>query len=901
MKIQRLKLVNFIGIKHGLDADEVEIDFTKTNNSIIMLLGGNGAGKSVIMSMLHPFKESFDDRKDLILEGKVGEKEIDILHNGHLYEIKHTYTKSAQSFIKKDGVELNENGGVRTFEDKVFSELGLTKDYFRIGKIGSNTKNFVDFTTSDRKTYIGTFLNIEDMNEKYTVANEALKVLKKSMASIGNDLKKFQSKDIVEATITQITEASSATEQQLFELYGEKGRIASEIKHIDDELDGISIEDIQKRVNEKKNDIDSNKKLREEILEELPSVESISEDISKEISELQTSVHVKNSELQGKNLLLTDFKNKIASTNIEIESLGNPEDIKKTESEINDVKEKMKVIGDSIKENLYGQLVNKMIKASKPINKYIEKTSSFLDFVEKYFTDLRGNSLQPNRMNVEMFFDNDFELTFKKMAESNKKLITSKKEMLSKLQQSRGVKESYICQLKNLEQRPTECNIDTCPFIKDAYEHRNVVSEITEVDLEIASLKADIEKITIKQENLQECQSLYMNFKHYYDDLNVRDNDIIVEFFTKKPLHEWVSGSLSDFQNFKQSLIDGVKDVVINYSEYTNLRRQLGSLESTKKLLEDSDSSLREKYENDIKEYTKRKDNLELEITNMKAEIARINTLLSEKQRIFKLHESFVQANSKLASATTMFSSESIRLKKLSDATTKRSELCAQLNDVVSKISANEIVKRDKQASLDAAKASLAQIVALSEKKATLDKEYEPISAIVEALSPTSGIPLILMKMYLEETETITNELLDIAFGGDFKIKFVTTEKEFAIQVQSKGNIKSDIKMASQGEIAITTISISLALIEQSIGGYNILCLDEIDGHLDASNRGNFIDILNSQINKLGIEQVFVISHNDAFDTAPVGMVLLRGNTVNKDNQTFMQNKDIIFDIEEAN
>lgn len=139
---------------------------------------------------------------------------------------------------------------------------------------------------------------------------------------------------------------------------------------------------------------------------------------------------------------------------------------------------------------------------------------------------------------------------------------------------------------------------------------------------------------------------------------------------------------------------------------------------------------------------------------------------------------------------------------------------------------------------------------------------------------------------------------MDIAFNGDFQISFVTSEKEFAIQVTSKDNIKPDIKMASQGEIAITTISISLALIEQSIGEYNILCLDEIDGPLDAMNRGNFIDILQNQVQKLGIEQIFVISHNNAFDTASMDLILLRGNTVDKDNTVFMENKNIIYELE---
>lgn len=50
MKITRLKLINFIGISHGLNKNEIEIDFSKSNNKMVMLLGRNGSGKSTIMS-----------------------------------------------------------------------------------------------------------------------------------------------------------------------------------------------------------------------------------------------------------------------------------------------------------------------------------------------------------------------------------------------------------------------------------------------------------------------------------------------------------------------------------------------------------------------------------------------------------------------------------------------------------------------------------------------------------------------------------------------------------------------------------------------------------------------------------------------------------------------------------
>ena len=89
MKITRLKLKNFIGIYNGTGKEEIEINFPNNGVHMNMLLGKNGSGKSTILSQLTPFKDSFDDRKSLILPGKEGLKEIDIEHNGHVYNIKH--------------------------------------------------------------------------------------------------------------------------------------------------------------------------------------------------------------------------------------------------------------------------------------------------------------------------------------------------------------------------------------------------------------------------------------------------------------------------------------------------------------------------------------------------------------------------------------------------------------------------------------------------------------------------------------------------------------------------------------------------------------------------------------------------------------------------------------------
>ena len=187
-------------------------------------------------------------------------------------------------------------------------------------------------------------------------------------------------------------------------------------------------------------------------------------------------------------------------------------------------------------------------------------------------------------------------------------------------------------------------------------------------------------------------------------------------------------------------------------------------------------------------------------------------------------------------------------------------------------------------------------INSLNENIEKLNKAFSSVDNVKNALSPKSGIPLIFIQSYLDSTETIANELLNIAYGGKFEIKFVPTAKDFFIQVRSDNNIIEDIKFASQGEISLTTISISLALIERAIGNYNIMYLDEIDGTLDSKNRDSFINILNKQIDKLGLEQVFVISHNKAFDSCAANLILLPGNDVDKDDDVYMSNKQIIFE-----
>lgn len=852
------------------------------------------------MSQLHPFKESFDDRKDLIVEDTTGRKEIDYIDDeGNKYEIVHIYGKAAQSFFKKNGVELNQNGGVRTFEDLVKKELGITKEYSKIGKIGSNTKNFVDFTAADRKNYIGNFLDIEDIIEKYNITNQKLKTLKKDINTVSGELSKFKAKETIENEIKQIEETIEKINSELSTLYTESGKLSANIDHSNKELDaGSSLDSLLLRINEKKTDIANNKQTKESLEKELDNIndaESVKSKLEELVSQLRIDAQVNNTNIQNTNLLLTDYKNKLATTKIELSSLGNPEDIQSLRESIKKIEAEIEELKKNIRSNEYSILISNMLKAKKDVNSYLEKFIAFTDYIEKYFSDLSRRSIVGVGSNIDYFFNEDFNETFKRQVTEARNVILSKQQLLNVQQKQRGEKEAHVCLLKNLEKRPSECNIDDCPFIKEALLHKNVLEEISVKDNEITQTKKDIELLSTTLENLQNLQTLYLNFQDAYKNVKPRDNEIYLSFISKKTLIEWVNGPISEFQVKRQEIIEKVNNAILLFNEYSNKMALLSSSNKSLSVMEGSDLSIREKYLQDISELEGNIEKLTKTLEEQKTKSIETNTNLAEQTNLLTKYNTYIQSIKNIASASTMLSTANTEFNKLSKIAEELAEYTAKEKVISSRISTLSATLFEKQKALDSLKASLSQVVILNEKLQKLNKQYDPVATVASALSPTSGIPLILMKTYLEETESIANDLLSIAFGGDFKIKFVTTEKEFSIQVQSKDNVKPDIKMASQGEVAITTISISLALIEQSIGNYNILCLDEIDGPLDASNRNNFINILNSQIEKLGIKQVFVISHNDAFDASPVDLILLKGSNIDTENTSFMEDKTVLY------
>ena len=201
MKITYLKLKNFVNIKAGMKRTEVEVDFSKSKNKLILLCGPNGSGKTSLLSEMHPFANSgnMDVRGDanLIIEGKDGYKEIHIQDKEDKYIIKHFYmfskkTKSVKSFIMKNGKELNENGNVKSFKECVNEHLGIDHELLKLMRLGSNVTSLINMKSTNRKNFATKlFSDIEVYNGFYKKVSEEYRNIRAVLKSTADKINKF--------------------------------------------------------------------------------------------------------------------------------------------------------------------------------------------------------------------------------------------------------------------------------------------------------------------------------------------------------------------------------------------------------------------------------------------------------------------------------------------------------------------------------------------------------------------------------------------------------------------------------------------------------------------------------------------------------------------------------------
>lgn len=841
MKITYLKLENVAGLYVGGNRSSIEIDFSKSKNKIIAISGSNGVGKSVLISSLHPFASvtSLDERSTLpyILQNKDGYKEIHFENNKDYYIIKHYFkankggSHSVKSYIMKNGVELNENGNVTSFNSLIEIHMGLTQEMMRLIRIGSNVNSIVTLTPARRKEYIGKLIEDIDLYMSiYKKINDDIRVLKVLIQTNTNNLYNYHIDDVIleenklknlnkeiikkdkdkEELISKISNLDNLIkDNDINELRDKEIETSAKLKELslmEEDIDkynlsNVSIDDL---IN-KRNDISNNKI---DIQSKINSFRISIDTALRNIERLETMIQ-KVSSNQDINTLLNTIKEFRFSIDNTPDIIKTFRPMEASSNEVNDLVSKL---------NSYNQ-ISKMIYTfgNKSINKYIKLRTSKKNIDKWIKEQIQKNVSRLNQNDIQFMFDK----LFKEDDILTPNCDTEYKE----------------CPYYRFSELFTEIkdNFDTEVFDEEDLRYIQIISNnidnlLNDVDLLKRISIPDRYKEMMKENNI---------ISRLNNHLPFFDTSYIQEYLSLLKNYEIYKFNVEKLKDYEHQLSVYKKSGVDSYMDEINILKE--SINQYKNNINDSNTKL---------------DKINEDLNNIDKQIGLV-TKYNDNKRYKDILISTLENTKKL-------------LGPLETANNERSELNFQLREMNNDIN----TLRNLYNSLSIKITEYHKLLAEGKK---LSKMKDDLDIILESVGTKKGIPVLYMKKYLGKIQKLTNDLLSLIYGGNLKLSnFNISRESFEIPYIKNGKKIPDIKYASQSELAMTTMAVSFALATNTSKYYNILLLDEVDAGLDETNRFGFMKMLYSQMDQINSDQIFIISQNlSQMLNIPMDVILL--------------------------
>lgn len=862
MKITYLRLKNFAAIDLTLHIKELEIDFTKMVNPILLFIGPIGSCKTYILSQLQPFAYmgNVDLRhgEDMIISDKDGEKEIHFQKsNGDVYEIRHHYlrrksNRQIKSYIEKNGVELNPSGLVTNFNEIIELEFGIDIGFLKILRLGSNVNNLVRLSHTNRKEFAVKLLSeIDDYIKDYKNATISSRECNSELSIIVDKLKKFgdesaetRYKDDLWNIEKELEKLKQDLEKANQDLYTAKGKIESQVNS--------NIEIIRNKVinlNQSRNDVIS------QLMQ-----------ISKQMEKLKNVFIIVNDPKEYINNLISKKNEK--------------------EKELAHLTGKLEVLSESLEnnKNLLKDLDNQILSLSvideeENIKNELSKAEEFVSHFNQYYEDFN-----PKCTKAELLEDialmqriRDLILTVRELSQPSRDMFYSAyKENKNPVEfcTDKMVKlktELNLCKVNKLHSDavlipPIGCDqFYICPYVK-AYGKEKFRS--------IYDIKKDID---IVNEALKVCDSV----KSLYTIISSRRNIFPYTVIFDDVITDIVYGTMRFFDfdrsNATITFLERYEEWVKAKKHIEQFKSQLNVIKQRKETMDKNIIERRNSLFITIAKQQEDYDNLHKKKKKLKDSITNTEQIIEDAKTFYSLLDS----KEKYKSSLQEIDNELIALDSKMELIKKFDEYNKHMVQMINQIK-SRIKELESQHFL--VRVKLMEFKQLKEEKEKLTEKFNEVELIRNAVSGSKGIPLLYLNAHFSRARTIANRIISEVCGNYLQLeRIIIDDKEFRIPYSKNGVVISDVLSASQGETSIISMALSFALIEEFVGseGYNILLLDEIDGPLDIDIKSHLLRMLEKRMQVMNCEQLFMITHSPLFENYPVDVFV----TIEQDNQ----------------
>lgn len=885
----------YIGFKNGMGLDKVEIDFTKCHSKIIMIQGKNGCGKSTLSNSLNVFP----DPASCFTSNIDGEKILSLINDGDRYDIRiispvdnKGNRKQSKAFIRKNGLELNENGNITSYKDIIYSEFDLDANYASLISLSSDDKGLGSKTPSERKKYVGSIINnLEVYNNIYKTLNKKSLIFKSHINTLHTKILNIGDKSNLEMTLKALQQKSDILNSSILSLNNK-------------------IVELQTRssINQEEASQLQDLKLKESSLIEQLLI------INKDISLLEKRIQV------GKDNI---------SNKYEQDSALREQYIRDKEELITEWKiesEKLNSINRSINElqaniEMYSSDIDTTIK-----DKYSSSVASIIDITER----IKANNIEANTDNIyllvklidfyntfirkiDIFYDNCDTKTLEYIALrfNSTDGITLKSKLDSYLLEIEDIKNKMI-EMKErlrsiavLEDRPSNCKIDTCPFISNALDIKKsfgdskvIESELIKMNKRSIELSNEISNLQSMIEDFNYCERKNMELGAIISDINTNhelfvifgDNILASEDKFRKAI---AISSPFNFQRDPRRLIDALNDLKMLQSEqqtFTLLKKQYEFMESSIKLIDSNKSS--------IERMNLELDTIHNKVIKYKQDIDKYTELIDSLNSNIGLEKQFVDAVARYDLVSNDIKTIQSKIEDIESKSSDSIKNFNLINNMKNEIDQYNIELKPVVSDIQRISGQLTLLDSYYQEYELYNTKYNMIETIKKYCSPTGGgIQSIFMQLYMDKTLQIANDILGMLFGGEYRLlDFVINSDEFRIPFIGSGLPVNDISYGSCSQVAIMGVAINLALFYQASTKYNIAKFDEVSSSLDTANKYEFVNVIWKCINLLRLEQVFMISHDMEIDSSTVDIIRLKPNDNEFDN---VQLGNVIWDYTE--
>ena len=885
MRYKWIELYNYAGIYNGMGLTQIKIDFTQCKTNKIIIKGSNGSGKSTLIKAINLNHDSNDNfiptceaRKNICIT----DKGIDYIIR-YIHPVTSNGRGTTKGYISKmiNGqlTELNPNGNITSCENIIYEEFGLDSNFMALSSLSSENRGLVDSKPAERKKLINSIISTLDvynniyknLNKKAAVYSKLISGLVTRIDYLGNEAQLNAKLNNIEGRLNVLEGEKTTTIEAIASVRLRISEYANILKENNYDAIVSELKDISLHVKTLKSKI--LKKASSYGINNLDSIEHFYNHIDKRISAEEVAIQytkdIISRLLSERELEFRDLQAKKEKLH-SLESEYNYLDLKKA---INKIK---RTISEYDKTFSAAGITDADLLTKAEFDIAINSLGILRDMANDIMVNYSPDTIGYAIRNLDVLGDKLSGLT------ESQNILNIYRSEFAKVEAEIGIYRSKASLISELDNRPDNCTIDTCPYIKVALEasKQYPIERLEELYTDARHLK---ELISIEEDKYNKS----LKYKDIVEKIKTlkRELSIRMPAISKLPMrYDFESTFLERVAN-----LDSFNDIDKIYmyidcgnmlEEYKVAKMQLAEYK-TEYAIYEAKNDVFEAILKNITELTEKTDNA----------MRRIDTLNNEVQESQKKVEDLKQAKKAVGDLliklkddlkpSEVREAELIKIKETLDInSTEINILQKQMDQLNTNFGAVNSDINTLTEERDKVKHSLIQLAEYKEDLECYNQAYSKINKIKYYSSPSTGIQTLFMQLYMNKIISTANNLLNMLFEGEFVLQpFIINESEFKIPCLGHGLIHDDISSMSTAQKCMISMILSFSILHQSSTRYNVISLDELDGGLDTMNRGFFIELLDRLMGMLQCEQCFIISHNNELNTSSADLILLKNNS----------------------